>query len=149
MGKDYIMNDISKKILMFGFGDFAGNIIAANLRGRMEESGIYTCKIDKKEYLTPLGLHASAAGTGKSAREAAGRIPGFGTLGEYDGDELPVRILLFVGFGSDELDEALAVCRECGIGREDLKAVLTPNNAFWNVLMLSRELSEEHRLMNP
>ena len=56
-------------------------------------------------------------------------------------------ILLFSGFDSEELEETLVVCRSCGIARDDLKAVLTPHNALWNVLMLSQELMKEHEQM--
>ena len=140
---------MNKKILLCGFGDFVGNMLSDSLKGRMEEMGVTVCKIEKKEYLVPVGLLSSAAGTGRSALETAARIPGFGAVRAYQGKELPVRILLFVGFDSEELDKALAVCRECGIGRNDLKAVLTPDNALWDVLTLCRELSDEHRMMNP
>ena len=53
----------------------------------------------------------------------------------------------FLKSHSEELEETLAVCRSCGIARDDLKAVLTPHNALWNVLMLSQELMKEHEQM--
>ena len=137
-----------KKILLFGFGGFAGSQTAESLRKRMEEMNIVSRMIAKKDYLVPLGILASLTGTGRTVRGAKDQIPDQGLPREYTGEEFPVRILLFVGFGSEELDAALAACRECGIGRNDLKAVLTPDNALWNAVTLCRELTEEHRRLN-
>ena len=47
----------------------------------------------------------------------------------------------------ESTDESLAICRECGIGRDDLKAVLTPDNALWDAEALCGELAEEHKRM--
>ena len=138
-----------KKVLLFGFGKFADGVVAAGLQRRMEEMGISVARINKNDYKVPLGILVSLAGTGLPVRETAARIPDILEVREYEDEELPVRILLFAGFNSEDLDEVLVVCRECGIGRNDLKAVLTPDNALWDVPTLCRELTEEHRMMNP
>ena len=136
-----------KKILLLGFGGFAGSALAANLQRRMGEIGVLASMIDKRDYKVPLGIATSLVGTGRPIYETAAQIPGLEKLRRYEGEELPCRVLLFVGFDSGELDEALAVCRECGIGRDDLKAVLTPDNALWDAEALCKELAEEHRRM--
>ena len=138
---------MEKKILLFGFDDFAGRALASILNTQLREKGITICPIEKKRYTVPLGFLASQAGGEKTAENFFTEIPGMLPAAPYNGSALPVRILLFSGFTSEELDRALAMCRSCGIGRDDLKAVLTPHNALWNVISLSQELIIEHEQM--
>ena len=121
-----------KKLLLFGFRGFAGQAEARKLRTEMAKRNVTVYAVEQKHYLAPLAFLLASG-----APEAPG-------VREYDGEGLPVRMLVFAGLDSGELDEALAVCRENGIGREDLKAVLTPHNAMWNAVMLAKELQEEH-----
>ncbi len=139
---------MEKKVLLFGFGDFAGIALAAGLKKQLRQKGILAEMIDKKRYLIPLGLLTSQAGNERYTWDALEGIPGMPSMQIYEGEGLPNRILLFAGLDSGELEEALAVCRACGIKKDDLKAVLTPHNATWNVLALSRELREEHEALN-
>ncbi len=141
------IKSMEKKVLLFGFNDFAGRALASNLKSQLRDKAITVCSIEKKHYMVPLGFLASQAGGEKAAESSVTEIPGMPPVTPYDGSELPVRILLFCGVISEELDQALAVCRSCGIGRDDLKAILTPHNALWNALLLSQELMSEHEQM--
>ena len=138
---------MEKKVLLFGFQDFTGRALAFNLKTQLLEKSVKVSSIEKKQYMVPLGFLASQAGGDQTAKGSFAGIPGMPPVMPYEGNELPVRILLFSGFDSEELEETLAVCRSCGIARDDLKAVLTPHNALWNVLMLSQELMKEHEQM--
>lgn len=131
-----------KKILLFGFSDSRGRNEALNLRQKLQGKRIAVEVIERKMYLKPIGELAGifAAGTGKNA--FAG-IP----FGDYKGPELSARLLVFAEIGADELDRLLAVCAECGMTKDDLKAVLTPVNASWNAVGLCNELMKEHRQM--
>lgn len=77
---------------------------------------------------------------------ALARIDGISKTGKpYEGEELSREMMVFSGIGSEALDLFLAKYREKGIEPVDLKAVLTPNNIFWDVLTLFEELEKEHQ----
>lgn len=126
-----------KKAVLFGFSDFTGGLQAANLTNRMMPLGIEVRVVEREDYLQPLGV-------------VAGVIPPSGPFGaaeEYEGKELPVRIVLFAGVEQAELETVLSVCRECGITSGDLKAMLTPTNVAWSAVKLCEELIMEHYAM--
>ena len=48
----------------------------------------------------------------------------------------------------DQVDCLLPALRQAGIGRDCLKAVLTPHNRTWTAVKLYQELLREHQAMN-
>ena len=121
-----------KQILLAGFSDFAGSMLASSVSCAMKVRGIEVKMLPKREYLRPL------------EEVFRGSPPGDGFL-PYGGAELPGRVLVFCGIPEKELDALLPVLQELGVRREDLKAVLTPINRRWNILRLAEELQKEMR----
>lgn len=134
----------NQKVLLFGFSDEAGTVTAAGLRRRLRGLGITAERIEKAEYLKPLGALAGIGTAGMRGSGLSGMIP---AQKKYTGPELPARMLVMSGIAEDELDQILKTFRECGISGDDLKAVLTPVNASWNAVGLCHELLTEHRQM--
>lgn len=87
--------------------------------------------VPKRQYGESLGALAGISG-----------IPRKNT--GYEGAELSKEMLVFSGIASEELDVFLEQYRVSGIAPVDLKAVVTPNNVFWNVPALYEELFREH-----
>lgn len=56
-------------------------------------------------------------------------------------------MLVFCGFGQDELFEFLAQYRQSGAKPVELKAMMTMHNIFWTPAMLQKELKEEQAAM--
>ena len=52
-------------------------------------------------------------------------------------------MLLLHGFGADKLQKFLTALQRVGVGRIDLKAMLTENNRTWSGLDLYEELCQE------
>lgn len=65
----------------------------------------------------------------------------------YKGMAFPEEMMVFSGISSEELDVFLKKYNEMGIGKINLKAVLTPFNINWSGEMLYKELVKEHREM--
>lgn len=127
-----------KKILLFGFQPFTDERILYHLKEALEDADTKILQIKKEDYLRPLGEVAEML--------PKHLIPGQ-TVQKYTGEEMPVKIILFAGFSREELEAALQLCKACGIGREDLKAVLTPYNLTWDAVTLCEELRKEHQQM--
>jgi hypothetical protein len=94
--------------------------------------GIVPVIVPKRQYAQSLGALAGIAGFFKTGES-------------YDGSELSQEMLVFSGVTTELLDIFLAKYKEAGIAPVDLKAILTPNNIFWNVPMLYEELYKEHQ----
>lgn len=121
-----------KQILLAGFSDFAGSMLASSVSHAMRIRGIAVKTLPKKDYLRPLEE------VFRGSPPAAGYVP-------YEGKELPCRVLVFCGIPEKELDALLPELGEMGIRREDLKSVLTPINRRWNIIRLAEELQKEMR----
>lgn len=65
-----------------------------------------------------------------------------GEEGKYLGEPVPESMVLFCGLGEKQLDKILAALKREG-AQVDYKAVLTGENANWNVLRLFAELARE------
>lgn len=61
----------------------------------------------------------------------------------YTGDELAEEMLLLQGFDGSKLQKFLTALQRVGVGRIDLKAMLTENNQIWSGLALYEELCKE------
>ena len=66
-------------------------------------------------------------------------------LKEAKTDNAPMaeEMLLLHGFGADKLQKFLTALQRVGVGRIDLKAMLTENNRTWSGLDLYEELCQE------
>ena len=124
-----------KKVLLFGFQDFVGIMQAASLAEKFREIGAEVRTVGSEEYNERIG--ELCFGERKTGKDLRGKAE----------DLLPARMLVFCGLTSEELEKALALCRACGITRDDLKAVLTPDNAMWTGKQLLKELMAEHAAM--
>jgi hypothetical protein len=131
---------LGKKILLYGFSEGNGNMQAENLAFKVRKMGVEVVPVAKRDYLRTLGEAAGIPGTKMLGVPSVLR-------GEYQGPDLPVRMIVMAGVTSREMDELLAIFPTCGITKNDLKAMLTPVNAQWNALGLSHELMDEHRMM--
>lgn len=61
----------------------------------------------------------------------------------YTGTELQEEMLLLHGFDGSKLQKFLTALQRVGVGRIDLKAMLTENNKTWSGLVLYEELCQE------
>lgn len=66
----------------------------------------------------------------------------------YEGEELQEEMLLLHGFDGGKLQKFLIALQKLGIGRIDLKAMLTENNKTWSGLALYEELCLEREAFN-
>lgn len=132
-----------KKALFFGFQKEPGRSQALELRRRLRPYGIRTKQVSPADYLKPIGILAGVQ-TVELNRPVIPEI----LQKQYAGTELPVRMIVLSGLSDQELDEVLRIFPECGIEKEDLKAILTPMNASWNAIGLCRELLKEHHQLH-
>lgn len=65
----------------------------------------------------------------------------------YDGEPVSDEVLLMKDLSDARIDRLLKDFRDNGIGRIDLKAVVTAHNQKWTVLDLITELRQEHAVM--
>lgn len=90
--------------------------------------------IEKEDYGKPLGVLAGMKGVTLENEDAP--------VEDFD-DEM----MVLYRFSDKRLDVLLQGMRKEGIGRVDLKAILTPTNCRWNSWQLFQEIQEEHRTM--
>lgn len=69
-------------------------------------------------------------------------------LTDLSHDPFQKEMLIFSGMTSEELDLFLSSYRESGMEPIALKAVITPDNVFWSIGRLYRELEKEHSRLN-
>lgn len=89
--------------------------------------------IEKTEYLQPIGELAGILETG--------------TDSFYDGEELKEPVMIMSGLTSSRMNQFLNAFRKHRIDPVDLKAIVTPTNQYWNVLVLYDEIKKEHEAM--
>lgn len=71
-------------------------------------------------------------------------LPDIDSVAEgYTGVELQEEMLLLHGFDGSKLQKFLTALQRVGVGRIDLKAMLTENNKTWSGLVLYEELIQE------
>lgn len=119
-------------ILIFNIDDKVrfGNMIRALL-----PLGIRIRKIDKKEYLQPIGYLAGTKDIHPVEEE-------------YSGKELEDEMMLMVVPSNSYIDKILLAFRKAKISSVSYKAILTETNKHWNALQLFEELKKEHEKMN-
>lgn len=69
------------------------------------------------------------------------------TTADSMGEKIEQEMLVFSGFGSEELEAFLDLYRMQGIEKTDYKATVTMYNIFWTPEMLYQELKKEHAAM--
>ena len=57
-------------------------------------------------------------------------------------------MMVMYGFGSEMIDVLIAALKSGGVGKVDLKAVITPTNSLWDSMKLYSEIKAEHEAMN-
>ena len=113
---------MSRKLLLFGFEELPTILAAAAAAGPF---GAEVVPVARQDYNKPLAVLAV--------------LP-------FNGGHLGGRMVVLCGL-EDQVDCLLPALRQAGIGRDCLKAVLTPDNRSWTPGRLYRELQREHRVM--
>ena len=62
----------------------------------------------------------------------------------YNGPDFPLEMIVFSGIDSAQIDSFLADYKQTGAQTVPLKAIITPQNIFWTVEALFKELWKEH-----
>ena len=122
---------MSGKLLLFGFESLL-NILA--LESAMEPFEVELVPVGRSDYNKPLAV-------------LAGLDDDPGTVLPFNGGPLGGRMVVLCGL-EDQVDCLLPALRQAGIGRDCLKAVLTPHNRTWTAVKLYQELLREHQAMN-
>ena len=91
-------------------------------------------EVARAEYEQPLG-----ALLGISGIENHGEV--------YQGEEFQEEMLVLHGFDGSKLQKFLIALQRVGVGRIELKAMITENNKSWNGLALYEELCQEREAL--
>lgn len=118
------------KILLFGF-DSLMQILA--LEAAVKPFGAELVPVARADY-------------NKSLAALAGLDGASGSVQPYAGGLLGGRMMVLCGL-EGQLDALLPALTKAGVGRDCLKAVLTPYNRNWSAVRLHAELLREHRAM--
>lgn len=88
-------------------------------------------EISRKDYNQKLGALAGIQGFAKEKVI-------------YNGPDFPLEMIVFSGIDSAQIDSFLADYKQTGAQTVPLKAIITPQNIFWTVEALFKELWKEH-----
>lgn len=122
---------MKKTVLLYNFNKARLPLV----RKALAPLGCTVKTVVKKDYSQPIGYLAGAEGILPCKEKHLGS--GF--------DE---EMLVMYGFGSELIDVLIAALKNIGVGKIDLKAVITPNNINWDSVTLYNEIKKEHTLMN-
>ena len=114
-------------ILTFGLGKEKIKVV----RSIAQKNRIQIKEISRKDYNQKLGALAGIQGF---AKEKA----------IYNGPDFPLEMIVFSGIDSAQIDTFLADYKQTGAQPVPLKAIITPQNIFWTVETLFKELWKEH-----
>ena len=114
-------------ILTFGLGKEKIKVV----RSIAQKNRIQIKEISRKDYNQKLGALAGIQGF---AKEKA----------IYNGPDFPLEMIVFSGIDSAQIDSFLADYKQTGAQPVPLKAIITPQNIFWTVETLFKELWKEH-----
>ena len=95
---------------------------------------IQTKLVGIDEYSQPLGYLADIKGIEPNEEK-------------YSGDGFNDELMLICGINQVKLQSLLNALYKNGVGRIDLKAMLTPNNISWNSIMLYEAVKADHEEM--
>ena len=122
---------MSGKLLLFGFEELPTILAVAAAAGPF---GAEAVPVARRDYNKPLAV-------------LAGVDDDPGTVLPFAGGPLGGRMVVLCGL-EDQMDQLLPALARAGVGRDCLKAVLTPHNRGWNAVKLYGELRREHQAMN-
>lgn len=114
-------------ILTFGLGKEKTKVV----RSIAQKSRIQIKEISRKDYNQKLGALAGIQGFAKEKVI-------------YNGPDFPLEMIVFSGIDSAQIDTFLADYKQTGAQPVPLKAIITPQNIFWTVETLFKELWKEH-----
>ena len=129
---------MSRKLLLFGFEELPTILAAAAAAGPF---GAEVVPVARQDYNKPLAVLAWPV------LPCTGLDDDPGTVLPFNGGPLGGRMVVLCGL-EDQVDRLLPALRQAGIGRDCLKAVLTPHNRTWTAVKLYQELLREHQAMN-
>lgn len=96
-----------------------------------QRNQIQVKEISRKDYSQKLGALAGIQGFAKEKVI-------------YNGPDFPLEMMVFSGIDSAQIDAFLADYKQTGAQTVPLKAIITPQNIFWTVEALFKELWKEH-----
>ena len=114
-------------ILTFGLGKEKIKVV----RSIAQKNRIQIKEISRKDYNQKLGALAGIQGFAKEKVI-------------YNGPDFPLEMIVFSGIDSAQIDTFLADYKQTGAQPVHLKAIITPQNIFWTVEALFKELWKEH-----
>lgn len=114
-------------ILTFGLGKEKIKVV----RSIAQKNRIQIKEISRKDYNQKLGALAGIQGFAKEKVI-------------YNGPDFPLEMIIFSGIDSAQIDTFLADYKQTGAQPVPLKAIITPQNIFWTVETLFKELWKEH-----
>ena len=114
-------------ILTFGLGKEKIKVV----RSIAQKNRIQIKEISRKDYNQKLGARAGIQGFAKEKVI-------------YNGPDFPLEMIVFSGIDSAQIDTFLADYKQTGAQPVPLKAIITPQNIFWTVETLFKELWKEH-----
>lgn len=114
-------------ILTFGLGKEKIKVV----RSIAQKNRIQIKEISRKDYNQKL---CALAGIQGFAKEKV----------IYNGPDFPLEMIVFSGIDSAQIDTFLADYKQTGAQPVPLKAIITPQNIFWTVETLFKELWKEH-----
>lgn len=114
-------------ILTFGLGKEKIKVV----RSIAQKNRIQIKEISRKDYNQKLGAIAGIQGFAKEKVI-------------YNGPDFPLEMIVFSGIDSAQIDTFLADYKQTGAQPVPLKAIITPQNIFWTVETLFKELWKEH-----
>ena len=114
-------------ILTFGLGKEKIKVV----RSIAQKNRIQIKEISRQDYNQKLGALAGIQGFAKEKVI-------------YNGPDFPLEMIVFSGIDSAQIDSFLADYKQTGAQPVPLKAIITPQNIFWTVETLFKELWKEH-----
>ena len=114
-------------ILTFGLGKEKIKVV----RSIAQKNRIQIKEISRKDYNQKLGALAGIQGFAKEKVI-------------YNGPDFPLEMIVFSGIDSAQIDTFLADYKQTGAQPVPLKAIITPQNIFWTVETLFKELWKEY-----
>ena len=114
-------------ILTFGLGKEKIKVV----RSIAQKNRIQIKEISRKDYNQKLSALAGIQGFAKEKVI-------------YNGPDFPLEMIVFAGIDSAQIDSFLADYKQTGAQTVPLKAIITPQNIFWTVEALFKELWKEH-----
>jgi hypothetical protein len=90
--------------------------------------------VDKKDFNQVLGYLAE--------------IPGFQVIEGEDDETFDDEMLVMSGFTRNDIDELIRSLKKHGVGRVDLKAIVTPTNSLWDCVRLYKAVKADHETMH-